>query len=350
MGIRVFISGNSGNQKISNEQQTICSVLKTRNIEFEKIDIAAPGMEPQRNFMRNNGKKRDGQRYPLPPQIFNGEQYRGDFFDFDIANEDDVLEEFLGLPRKYQKQEMVKTGATARPVDKLNPGKLNVESKVQNKNEIVLTEIKCEDLTLEETFEILEEFPNSSEPANDDETLPSNAVQMNSSLETSFCLLQPNISEQVVSYCDDADDDDDDAKDPVRQIAESPDIAINIESFKEEVINEALKVEAEKVIEKTDGLTNHVSEDFVISNFEAVKGETIENIDTDLCKVASVVEDIPDITKEDDDDDEDSSDESDFTESEDEFMPDGERVRKTSRGFKQISNCKRFWKASMLMG
>ena len=62
--------------KISNEQQTICSVLKTRNIEFEKIDIAAPGMEPQRNFMRNNGKKRDGQRYPLPPQIFNGEQYR----------------------------------------------------------------------------------------------------------------------------------------------------------------------------------------------------------------------------------------------------------------------------------
>jgi len=111
-----------------------------------------------------------------------------------------------------------------------------------------------------------------------------------------------------------------------------------------------LKVEAEKVIEKTDGLTNHVPEDFVISNFEAVKGETIDNIDNDLHKVVSVVEDIPVITKEDDDDDEDSSDESDFTESEDEFMPDGERVRKTSRGFKQISNCKRFWKASMLMG
>ena len=93
-------------------------------------------------------------------------------------------------------------------------------------------------------------------------------------------MLQPNISEQVVSFCDDADDDD--VKDPVRQITESPDIAINIESFKEEVINEALKVEAEKVIEKTDGLTNHVPEDFVISNFEAVKGETIDKINTDL--------------------------------------------------------------------
>ena len=48
---------------------------------------------------------------------------------------------------------------------------------------------------------------------------------------------------------------------------------------------------------------------------------------------------------------EDDSDyNSDTSESEDEFMPDGERVRKTSRGFKQISNCKRFWRASMLMG
>jgi len=349
MGISVFVSGNSGNQKISNEQQTICSVLKTRNIEFEKIDIAAPGMEPQRNFMRNNGKKRDGQRYPLPPQIFNGEEYRGDFFDFDIANEDDLLEEFLGLPRKYQKQAVVKTGATARPVDKLNPGKLNIESKVRNKTEIVLTEMKCEDSTLEETFEIVEEFPNQNKSGCEDETLPSNAVQMNSSLKTSFCLLLPNISEPAVSYCD--NDENDDAKDSVnRQITESPDVVTNIESFKEDVINEALKVESEKVIEKTDGLTNHVSEDFVLNNFEEVKAQKNEGIDNDLHKVVAVIDDLADVTEEDNHVEVDESDENDFTESEDEFMPDVERVRKTSRGFKQISNCKRFWKASMLMG
>ena len=31
-----------------------------------------------------------------------------------------------------------------------------------------------------------------------------------------------------------------------------------------------------------------------------------------------------------------------------EYMPDGEIVRKKSRGFKQLSNCKRFWKASLM--
>ena len=47
---------------------------------------------------------------------------------------------------------------------------------------------------------------------------------------------------------------------------------------------------------------------------------------------------------------EDSSSEEESSEEEEEFMPDGERVRKQSRGFKQLNNCKRFWKASLLMG
>ena len=53
--------------------------------------------------MREKGKKKDGQRNVLPPQIFNGEECRGNFEDFDIANEDDLLEEFLGIPRKNPK-------------------------------------------------------------------------------------------------------------------------------------------------------------------------------------------------------------------------------------------------------
>ena len=50
--------------------------------------------------------------------------FRGDFVDFDIANEDDLLEEFLGVPRKTQKADPVKTGAVAKEVGKLKPGKL----------------------------------------------------------------------------------------------------------------------------------------------------------------------------------------------------------------------------------
>ena len=45
----------------------------------------------------------------------------------------------------------------------------------------------------------------------------------------------------------------------------------------------------------------------------------------------------------------DSSDESSDEDTAVEYMPDGELVRKKSRGFKQLNNCKRFWKASLMV-
>ena len=60
-------------------------------------------MDDQRDIMRASAKKKEGQRHALPPQIFNGEKYCGDYDDFDVANEDDELEEFLGIPRKTPK-------------------------------------------------------------------------------------------------------------------------------------------------------------------------------------------------------------------------------------------------------
>ena len=90
--------------------------------------------------MRSHGKKREGQRNVLPPQIFNGQQFRGDFLDFDIANEDDNLEEFLGIPRKSPKIEFFKTGATATDVGQIHPGKLlNKEVKNNNMFACILT-------------------------------------------------------------------------------------------------------------------------------------------------------------------------------------------------------------------
>merc|ERR1719419_1350725 len=89
-------------------------ILKSLSIEFEVADVSAPGMEGDRDYMRQNGKKKEGQRNVLPPQIFNGEKYCGDYDDFDVANEDDELEEFLGLPRKTPKVDPTKTGATEK--------------------------------------------------------------------------------------------------------------------------------------------------------------------------------------------------------------------------------------------
>merc|ERR1719167_818509 len=127
MGVRIFVSGNCGNQKIETEQQKIFLVLQTRKIEFETIDIMHPGNQKLRTFMREKGKKKEGARNVIPPQIFNGEDFRGDFDDFDIANEDDLLEEFLGLERLKPKIEPFKTGAVAPEVNKLKVGKLDIK-------------------------------------------------------------------------------------------------------------------------------------------------------------------------------------------------------------------------------
>jgi len=104
-------------------------ILKSLSIEFELVDVGAPGTEKDRDFMREQGRKKEGQRHCLPPQIFNGEKYCGDYDAFDIANEDDELEEFLGLPRKHPKADPTKTGATEAEVGKLEPGKLDADGK-----------------------------------------------------------------------------------------------------------------------------------------------------------------------------------------------------------------------------
>merc|ERR1712098_689707 len=101
--IKIFISGNSGNKEIENHQHRIVMILKSLSIPLELADISAPGMEDQRDIMRSKAKKKEGQRNALPPQIFSGDKYCGDYDDFDVANEDDELEEFLGIPRKTPK-------------------------------------------------------------------------------------------------------------------------------------------------------------------------------------------------------------------------------------------------------
>jgi hypothetical protein len=52
-------------------------ILKSLHIEFAPVDIAAPGMDDEKDVMRAKGKKKDGQRNVLPPQIFNDEKYCG---------------------------------------------------------------------------------------------------------------------------------------------------------------------------------------------------------------------------------------------------------------------------------
>nr|BAN21180.1 conserved hypothetical protein [Riptortus pedestris] len=97
MVIKVYTSGISGNKEVKKRQQRIMMILESKNIDYEAIDITEPGKELDKQFMQDNAKAKDS-KHPLPPQIFNEDDYCGDYEGFDLANENDELEIFLKLP------------------------------------------------------------------------------------------------------------------------------------------------------------------------------------------------------------------------------------------------------------
>ncbi|KAG1649296.1 SH3 domain-binding glutamic acid-rich [Nymphon striatum] len=82
---------------IKKHQQRVLLILDSKNIKYELVDITQPDQEDAKELMRNKAKAlREGQP-PITPQIFNDDQYCGDYDDFDLANEDDQLFQFLKL-------------------------------------------------------------------------------------------------------------------------------------------------------------------------------------------------------------------------------------------------------------
>lgn len=51
-------------------------ILDSKSVKYEVIDITEPGKEDDKEFMQTNSKTRDS-KYPLPPQIFNEDNYCG---------------------------------------------------------------------------------------------------------------------------------------------------------------------------------------------------------------------------------------------------------------------------------
>jgi len=343
MGVRLYISGNSGNQKIENEQQQIQRVLQMRKIAFELVDIMLPGNQNERAFMRERGKKKDGQRNVIPPQIFNGQEFRGDFDDFDISNEDDVLEEFLGLERLKPKIEPFKTGAVAPEVNKLKVGKLDIKEEEKSKNELHIS------VPEEETSQVVEEQllpleickPHSA----NDGILPHQAeLRLEVEMERKYELAtveSPDLKEadqqEEVDSAAEIDSCDSDSKP-----AEESDSGVELdeeekaeEEEKEEKDNEEDKEKGEDTVEgesSNDGGDCDEGDDTADDNDDENK-KIVEEEDLGVGDTGGDSE----------------TDTEDFTDSEDdevEYMDDGEPVRKCKRGFKILQNCKRFWKAS----
>ncbi|XP_068150148.1 SH3 domain-binding glutamic acid-rich protein homolog isoform X2 [Drosophila tropicalis] len=103
MVLKVYVSGMSGNKEVKKRQQRVLMILDSKNIQYDTVDITEPGKEGEKELMQNKSTSNGGTvsdpepRHPLPPQIFNDEEYCGDYDAFDMANEIDTLEVFLKL-------------------------------------------------------------------------------------------------------------------------------------------------------------------------------------------------------------------------------------------------------------
>nr|XP_020661820.1 SH3 domain-binding glutamic acid-rich-like protein 2 isoform X2 [Pogona vitticeps] len=82
---------------IKKRQQDIVRFLEANKIDFEEVDITMS--EEQRLWMYKNisQDKLPAQGNPLPPQIFNDDQYCGDYDSFFESKESNTVFSFLGL-------------------------------------------------------------------------------------------------------------------------------------------------------------------------------------------------------------------------------------------------------------
>ncbi|XP_062843429.1 SH3 domain-binding glutamic acid-rich protein isoform X5 [Trichomycterus rosablanca] len=97
MVIKVFLASSSGSTAIKKKQQDVVGFLNALKIDYAQLDIASN--EENRMWMRENvpGDRKPTNGIPLPPQIFNEDNYCGDYDTFFDAKEDNSVYEFLGL-------------------------------------------------------------------------------------------------------------------------------------------------------------------------------------------------------------------------------------------------------------
>ncbi|XP_016085476.1 SH3 domain-binding glutamic acid-rich-like protein 2 isoform X2 [Sinocyclocheilus grahami] len=87
-----------GDTQVKKRQQAIVGFLEANRISFEEVDITM--LENRRLWMYRNipEEKRPEKGNPLPPQIFNGDDYCGDYEDFFQSKEMNTVFSFLRLP------------------------------------------------------------------------------------------------------------------------------------------------------------------------------------------------------------------------------------------------------------
>ncbi|XP_057679060.1 SH3 domain-binding glutamic acid-rich-like protein 2 [Corythoichthys intestinalis] len=97
VNIKVYIASSSGSVAVKKQQQAVVGFLEANGIQFQEVDIAM--LEEQKFWMYQHipKDKQPKNGKPLPPQIFNGDRYCGDYEDFFQSKENNTVLTFLGL-------------------------------------------------------------------------------------------------------------------------------------------------------------------------------------------------------------------------------------------------------------
>ncbi|XP_053124762.1 SH3 domain-binding glutamic acid-rich-like protein 3 [Hemicordylus capensis] len=89
--LTVYSTSVTGSREIKSQQSEVTRILDGKNIKYNLVDIS------QDNALREEMRAKSGNPKAIPPQIFNGDQYCGDYELFVEAVEQSTLQEFLKL-------------------------------------------------------------------------------------------------------------------------------------------------------------------------------------------------------------------------------------------------------------
>uniref|UniRef100_A0A8C0XP27 SH3 domain-binding glutamic acid-rich-like protein n=1 Tax=Castor canadensis TaxID=51338 RepID=A0A8C0XP27_CASCN len=91
--IKIYYTSVSGSREVKQRQEEVIRILDTYKIKYELVDISTSlkALEEMRTKVSTPKA--------LPPQIFNGEEYCGDFEMFRKAKEKKDILKFLKMER-----------------------------------------------------------------------------------------------------------------------------------------------------------------------------------------------------------------------------------------------------------
>ncbi|XP_067848334.1 SH3 domain-binding glutamic acid-rich-like protein 3 [Heptranchias perlo] len=90
-GVQLYVSSVSASREVRSQQSEVERVLEIKRIKYEQIDISVS------EALLKEMRSRAGDPNALPPQIFNGDSYCGDYQQFYDAVENEEIDQFLQL-------------------------------------------------------------------------------------------------------------------------------------------------------------------------------------------------------------------------------------------------------------